>query len=156
MHLKYFSDQSDENIGFNNRWGAKNPQAQSRKQNLIPGVKILKFKNEEAYVYGETQLIYFSDIREHMKIGQQIELILMNVDGNTDGPMYNTISKGLRKQEFNTGAQNNAVALSQFQINRQRQLFPPMINTLYLEREIEEKLFHKKIGQAKQDFPSGE
>jgi len=35
---------------------------------LFKGVKVLKFKNEEAYVYGETQLIYFSDVREHMKM----------------------------------------------------------------------------------------
>lgn len=58
-------------------------------------MKILKFKNAEAYVYGETQLIYFSDIREHMKTGQEIELILMNVDSNNEGPIYNTIKNGL-------------------------------------------------------------
>ena len=48
--------------------------------NLFKGVKVLKFKTQEAYVYGETQLIYFSDVREHMKMNQQIELILFNVD----------------------------------------------------------------------------
>ena len=40
----------------------------------------MKFKNQEAYVYGETQLIYFSDIREHLKNGQEIELVLYDVD----------------------------------------------------------------------------
>jgi hypothetical protein len=50
---------------------------------LFSGVKVLKFKNQEAYVYGETQLIYFSDIREHIKDNQEIELVLQDVDGNT-------------------------------------------------------------------------
>lgn len=40
------------------------------KSDIFKGVKVLKFKNQEAYVYGDTQLIYFSDIREQMKMNQ--------------------------------------------------------------------------------------
>ena len=88
----------------------------------------MKFKSEEAFVYGETQLIYFSDIREHMKTGQEIELVLMNVDSSsTDGPLYNTVNKAMAynpkkilksNQDFNTNATNNVnmygAALNQF------------------------------------------
>ena len=47
---------------------------------LMEGVKVLKFRNEEAYVYGDTQLIYFSDVRDCIKRGEAIELVLMNAD----------------------------------------------------------------------------
>lgn len=33
-------------------------------------------------MYGDTQLIYFSDIREHLKTGQPIELVLINVESS--------------------------------------------------------------------------
>lgn len=51
------------------------------------GTKILKFKNQEAYLYGDTQLIYFSDIREHLKTGLPIELVLINV-ASSDKPLH--------------------------------------------------------------------
>ena len=38
----------------------------------------------EAYVYGETQLIYFSDVREHIKADKEIELVLMNVESTSN------------------------------------------------------------------------
>lgn len=56
---------------------------ENTRQKLLSGVKVLKFKNQEAYVYGETQLIYFSDIREHLKNDQEIELVLYDVDDNS-------------------------------------------------------------------------
>lgn len=52
---------------------------------------MLKFKNQEAYVYGETQLIYFSDIREHLKDGQEIELVLYDVDDTSKTQIQATI-----------------------------------------------------------------
>jgi hypothetical protein len=58
---------------------------------LLGGVKVLKFKNQEAYVYGETQLIYFSDIREHLKDGQEIELVLYDVDDTSKTQIQATI-----------------------------------------------------------------
>ena len=45
---------------------------------------MLKFKNQEAYVYGDTQLIYFSDIRECIKNNQVIELVLQNDDQDSE------------------------------------------------------------------------
>lgn len=58
---------------------------------MLGGVKVLKFKNQEAYVYGETQLIYFSDIREHLKDGQEIELVLYDVDDTSKTQIQATI-----------------------------------------------------------------
>lgn len=55
------------------RWGGRNDANVTSKADrfaqsqLFDGIKVLKFKNQEAYVYGDTQLIYFSDIRECIK-----------------------------------------------------------------------------------------
>ena len=59
---------------------------------------ILKFKNEEAYVYGETQLIYFSDIRECIKRQEDIELYLITPDNIKEQDSNQKV-----KFSFNTG-----------------------------------------------------
>lgn len=54
---------------------------------LLSGVKVLKFRTEEAYVYGDTQLIYFSDVRDCIKRADDIELVLMNAEQLNDESM---------------------------------------------------------------------
>jgi len=92
----------------------------------------MKFKNQEAYVYGDTQLIYFSDIRECIKNQQEIELILLNVESEN-----NKISKG---------SNNNSYHLND------DHMFPPIVNTLHIERSIEEEISLRKI--RKQTLPN--
>lgn len=69
MIKKLYSDDSDvggkEGNFFNSVKGVK--QMNMRERQLFSGMKVLKFRNQEAYIYGETQMIYFSDIREHIK-----------------------------------------------------------------------------------------
>ena len=73
------------------------------------GVKILKFKNQEAYLYGETQLIYFSDVRESLKANQDIELVLMNVDSSIPGVMKNKEDN----QNDNRGSKKRYMSMNQ-------------------------------------------
>ena len=69
MIKKLYSDDSDvggkEGNFFNSVKGVK--QMNMRERQLFSGMQVLKFRNQEAYIYGETQMIYFSDIREHIK-----------------------------------------------------------------------------------------
>ena len=43
---------------------SKKDKRLTQANDLLEKTRILKFKNEEAYLYGDTQLIYFTDIRE--------------------------------------------------------------------------------------------
>jgi hypothetical protein len=100
MYNKYYGDLFEGKDQMIGRFGGRNEGNINHKadkyaqKQLFDGVKILKFKNQEAYVYGDTQLIYFSDIRECIKNNQSIELILMNVDQDTvvKEPMQRTYS----------------------------------------------------------------
>lgn len=86
MYRKYYSEFFELKEQMIGRWGGRSDGGVSSKadryaqQQLFDGIKVLKFKNQEAYVYGDTQLIYFSDIRECIKNNQVIELVLQNVD----------------------------------------------------------------------------
>jgi hypothetical protein len=42
-------------------------------------VLVLKFLDVDSYVYGESQLIYFVEIREHLRNKTDIELVLMSL-----------------------------------------------------------------------------
>lgn len=43
-------------------------------------LQILKFKGIDSFVYGETQLIYFVEIREHLRSKQEnLELFLVTL-----------------------------------------------------------------------------
>jgi hypothetical protein len=78
LYKKYQTD----NLGRDRSYeGGK----QRQKHHIDSDEKILKFKNQEAYLYGETQLIYFSDVRESLKTNQEIELVLINVDNDMQG-----------------------------------------------------------------------
>jgi hypothetical protein len=85
--------------------------------NLFKGVKVLKFKTQEAYVYGETQLIYFSDVREHMKMNQHIELILFNVDSQNEkdnvGKAAQSLNDPRRASMASSVAAANGAAVAQ-------------------------------------------
>ena len=61
LYKKYQTENTNNEGGLNSR------QRKGQYSQLMSGVKILKFKNQEAYLYGETQLIYFSDVRESLK-----------------------------------------------------------------------------------------
>lgn len=88
----------------------------------LENCKVLKFKNEEAYVYGDTQLIYFSDVRECIKKDEEIDLVL--IDAQLDRFKIPNLGENRRDDPV------------QFSINEQVQKFPPIINTLHLEREL--------------------
>ena len=134
---------------------------ESRK--LFTGIKLLKFKNQEAYVYGDIQLIYFSDIREHMKNNQKIELVLINIENSHEGqdsPRHDENPKfttRMQKQPTQTrrdflNQQHCMAGLSKFSVKRQKRLFPPMVNTLYLENEIE---YHMRMHEYSSNVKSG-
>jgi len=86
---------------------------------MFEGVRILKFKNQEAYLYGETQLIYFSDIRECIKNNSDIELILQNVEHDRDSfpnsAMGRTNNFGATHDEFSS-------------MDRQKAIYAPLSN----------------------------
>ena len=121
---------------------------------MFEGVRILKFKNQEAYLYGETQLIYFSDIRECIKNNSDIELIIQNVDHEQGASSFPNSGMG-RTNNFNGTHGDDNISIdrqkakyaplsnAKLSINQQMKRFPPIVNTLYLDKEIEDELRYK-------------
>jgi hypothetical protein len=62
--------------------------------NLQDRILVLKFMDVDSYVYGDTQLIYFVEIREHLRNKTNIELALISLSRDqVSTSMFNEYSK---------------------------------------------------------------
>lgn len=90
-------------------------------------LQLLKFDGIDSFLYGDTQLIYFNDIREHLgsKV-QTLNLVLMTFEEDEVTPtMWERYVRRLQTQGIQTG-------WSQQQMNIE---FPPIVikNNNYLQ-----------------------
>ena len=64
-------------------------------------ILLLKFMDVDSYVYGDTQLIYFVEIREHIRNKTSIELALVSLSKEQAHPnMFTDVNKHVSKCEF--------------------------------------------------------
>lgn len=125
---------------------AKRGEIDQRHKEALQGTKILKFKNQEAYLYGDTQLIYFSDVREHLKTGLPIELVLINderdqLDARRKSTVVGDRSSGYQRQGTKLSKPNqNVEGVVPLSTSNQAKLFPPIMNTMLIETEVEQQM----------------
>ena len=88
-------------------------------------MQILKFKSVDSYAYGETQLIYFVEIREYLRqrakdAKKPLELVLISLSDEALSDKAAGASKGagLMRQPTQYGANNQQTS---------HQQFPPLI-----------------------------